>query len=436
MGLSKYIDIIKRIDPVRVHGKISRVIGLIIESTGPSAAIGELCRIEFGGILVSMAEVVGFHDNKTLLMPLGLLEGIRPGFDVIVTREPLKINVGDELLGRIIDGMGKPLDDKGPINCAGSRPVTCQAPHALTRKRISKRMETGIRSIDAFCTIGRGQRVGIFSGSGVGKSVLLGMVARHCLADINVIALIGERGREVREFIEKDLGEDGLKRSVVVVATADQPAVLRIKGAMVATTIAEHFRDKGKDVMFMLDSATRIAMAQREIGLAIGEPPASKGYTPSVFSLLPRLIERAGTSDKGTITGIYTVLVEGDDLDEPISDAMRAILDGHIVLDRALANKNHYPAVDVLKSISRVMREVTDIKHQKACAELSSIMAAYQGAEDLINIGAYARGSSAEIDRAIELIKPLSVFLKQDINDKTDFNKIIAALSKLSGIET
>ncbi|OGK01581.1 MAG: EscN/YscN/HrcN family type III secretion system ATPase, partial [Candidatus Raymondbacteria bacterium RifOxyC12_full_50_8] len=337
--LDKYSDLCAKARTVKVNGRITQVIGLVIESEGPAASIGEICTIEFNGILVGRAEVVGFKEAKTLLMPLGEMTGIRPGLDVVATGRPLKISVDSSLLGRVIDGLGNPLDGKGPIQASSSRAVFSTPPSPLTRRRIAEPMVTGIRSIDSFLTLGKGQRVGIFAGSGVGKSVMLGMIARNCLAKVNVIALIGERGREVREFIERDLGEEGLKRSVVVVATSDQPALIRLKGALTATTIAEYFRAEGNDVMLLMDSSTRIAMAQREIGLATGEPPATKGYTPSVFAFLPRLMERAGTSDKGSITGLYTVLVEGDDLDEPIADAMRSILDGHIVLSRALAQR-------------------------------------------------------------------------------------------------
>ncbi|OGJ92996.1 MAG: EscN/YscN/HrcN family type III secretion system ATPase, partial [Candidatus Raymondbacteria bacterium RIFOXYA2_FULL_49_16] len=402
--LDKYSDLCAKARTVKVNGRITQVIGLVIESEGPAASIGEICTIEFNGILVGRAEVVGFKEAKTLLMPLGEMTGIRPGLDVVATGRPLKISVDSSLLGRVIDGLGNPLDGKGPIQASSSRAVFSTPPSPLTRRRIAEPMVTGIRSIDSFLTLGKGQRVGIFAGSGVGKSVMLGMIARNCLAKVNVIALIGERGREVREFIERDLGEEGLKRSVVVVATSDQPALIRLKGALTATTIAEYFRAEGNDVMLLMDSSTRIAMAQREIGLATGEPPATKGYTPSVFAFLPRLMERAGTSDKGSITGLYTVLVEGDDLDEPIADAMRSILDGHIVLSRALAQRNHYPAIDVLGSISRVMPDVIEKEHLAAARRLLTLMAEYRGAEDLITIGAYAKGSNPEVDRAITIM--------------------------------
>ncbi|MFH0920769.1 MAG: flagellar protein export ATPase FliI [Fibrobacterota bacterium] len=421
------------LQPYRINGKVSQVIGLVIEADGPTASIGEICDLEHHGQPAGRAEVVGFKNNKTLLMPLGEMAGIRPGLDVVATGRPLKIHIGASLLGRVVDGLGNPLDGKGPLSTDASRAVFAIPPNPLLRRRISEPMLTGIRTIDGMLTLGKGQRIGIFAGSGVGKSVMLGMIARHCLAKVNVIALIGERGREVKEFIERDLGEEGLKRSVVVVATSDQPALIRLKGALTATTIAEYFRDLGHDVMLLLDSTTRIAMAQREIGLATGEPPATKGYTPSVFAFLPRLLERAGMSDKGSITGMYTVLVEGDDMDEPIADAMRAILDGHVVLSRALAQKNHYPAVDVLGSISRVMPDVTDPEHRKAARRLLSLMAEYRAAEDLITIGAYAKGSNAEVDKAIGIMPDVNKFLRQEVNEKTDFADIVTTLKTLAG---
>ncbi len=432
--LEKYSTVLSTpFKPYRVNGKVSQVIGLVIEADGPSAGIGEICLLENQGRPAGRAEVVGFRNEKTLLMPLGEMSGIRPGLDVISTGRPLKVSIGPGLLGRIVDGVGNPMDGKGPLASDESRPVFALPPNPLKRRRIAEPMLTGIRSIDGLLTLGKGQRMGIFAGSGVGKSVTLGMIARHCLAQVNVIALIGERGREVREFIERDLGEEGLKRSVVVVATSDQPALIRLKGALTATTIAEYFREAGNDVMLLLDSSTRIAMAQREIGLATGEPPATKGYTPSVFAFLPRLLERAGTSENGSITGMYTVLVEGDDLDEPISDAMRAILDGHIVLSRALANKNHYPAVDILASISRVMPDVITPEHKKFAKRLLTLMAEYKAAEDLITIGAYAKGSNPEVDKAIAVLNDVNQFLRQEINDKTPFDVILGTLKKIVG---
>lgn len=430
--LGKYAVVLDREKRLyRVNGKVSQVIGLVIESDGPVAEIGEVCDVFSHGELFGRAEVVGFRNEKTLLMPLGEMTRIRPGLDVVATGSPLTVQVGAGLLGRVIDGLGNPLDGKGPIQGGAARSISQVPPNPLTRKRISQPMVTGIRAIDGMLTLGKGQRVGIFAGSGVGKSVMLGMIARHCLAEVNVIALIGERGREVREFIERDLGPEGLKRSVVVVATSDQPALIRLKGAMTATAVAEHFRDQGRDVMMLFDSCTRVAMAQREIGLAIGEPPATKGYTPSVFAFLPRLLERAGTAEKGSITGMYAVLVEGDDMDEPIADAMRAILDGHIVLSRALANKNHYPAVDVLASISRIMPDVTEEVHRRAAKRLLTLMAEYRGAEDLITIGAYAKGSNAEVDKAVSIINDTNQYLRQGVADHTDFPVLVKSLQAI-----
>jgi flagellum-specific ATP synthase len=417
---------------VKVQGTICRVIGLIIEADGPAASIGELCLIEHVNRTIGQAEVVGFREDKTLLMPLGEMTGIRPGMTVTALGAPLNISLAPTLLGRVLDGLGNPLDTLGPIAAVERRPIIADPPNPLTRKRIAEPMPTGIRAIDGFLTLGKGQRIGIFAGSGVGKSVTLGMIAKHGKAQVNVIALIGERGREVREFIERDLGEEGLKRSVVVVATSDQPALIRIKGIMTATTIAEYFRDLGNDVVLMCDSSTRLAMAQREIGLATGEPPATKGYTPSVFAMLPRILERAGTSEKGTITGLYTVLVEGDDLDEPVSDAMRAILDGHIVLSRAIANKNHYPAIDVLASISRVMTDVIAKEHNVSAKRLLTLMAEYRNVEDLITIGAYAKGSNPDVDKSLLIMADLNQFLRQNVNDKSSIQDTVQALMKIT----
>ena len=407
-------------DPVEVRGRITRVVGLLVESTGPAAGVGELCALAAGDALMGMAEVVGFREGTTLLMPLGGMDGIRPGLEVVATGKPLTVPVGPHLVGRILDGLGNPLDGKGTV--AGiRRPVTGLAPHPLKRHRIDRPMGTGIRALDGFLTLARGQRMGIFAGSGVGKSVLLGMLARRCEAEVNVICLIGERGREVREFLERDLGEEGMKRSVVICATSDQPAVVRVKAAFTATTIAEWFREQGKDVLLMMDSSTRLAMAQREIGLAIGEPPATKGYTPSVFALLPKIFERAGTSEIGSITGLYTVLVDGDDMEEPVADAIRSILDGHVVLSRDLANKNHFPAIDVLKSISRCMTDVIDDDHRKAARELLSLMALYRENEDLVTLGAYQKGSDPRLDLAIRLREKWQPFLRQDRDETTPF---------------
>jgi flagellum-specific ATP synthase len=421
-------------EPMRVHGKVIEVIGLLIESSGPAASVGDVCLIERDGAVAGRAEVVGFRGDRTLLMPLGPIEGIHPGLTVVGTKKPLLVGVGDHLLGRIIDGLGNPLDNKGPLQVERWRSVYSAIPNPLHRSRIRETFVTGIRSIDGCISIGKGQRMGIFSGSGVGKSILLGMMARNCCSDIHVIALIGERGREVREFLERDLGEEGLKRSVVIVATSDQPALIRIKGAMVAASIAEYFRDRHKDVLFLVDSVTRLATAQREIGLAIGEPPATRGYTPSVFSMLPRFLERAGTSPLGTITGLFTVLVEGDDLDEPISDAARSILDGHIVLARRLAYQNHFPAVDILQSISRCMPDVVAPEHFAVAGRMKDLAAAYRENEDLIQIGAYASGSSDRVDRAIRINEPFKAFLRQDRTDKAVFEETVKRLTELARV--
>ncbi len=429
--IQPYVQAIINAEPMRVHGKITEVIGLLIESTGPSASVGDVCKIEKNGKKIGDAEVVGFRQDRTLLMPLGPIEGIHPGLTVVGTKQPLLIGVADSLLGRVLDGLGQPMDSLGPVKVKSYRSVYSAIPNPLRRKRITEHFQTGIRAIDSLITIGKGQRIGIFAGSGVGKSVLLGMMARNCKSDVNVIALIGERGREVREFIERDLGEEGLKRSVVVVATSDQPALIRLKGAMVAASIAEYFRDLGKDVLFLVDSTTRLAQAQREIGLAIGEPPATKGYTPSVFSMLPKFLERAGTSEKGAITGLFTVLVDGDDMDEPIADAARSILDGHIVLSRKLAHRNHFPSIDILESISRCMSDVVKEEHLKVSGMIKDYMAAYKENEDLIQIGAYAPGTSERVDKAIRLHEPLLSFLKQMRSDKTTFEESLLKLKEL-----
>jgi len=431
-NLTRYLETIEKTDPIRLDGKISQVIGLVIESSGPAVSVGELCFIENGQVGKKIkAEVVGFKNNKVMLMPLGDMSGVNPGSLVIASGEPFSINVGEELLGRVLNGLGQPIDSKGKIFTKEKRSVYNTPPHPLSRERIKEPLLTGIKAIDTLVTCGKGQRMGIFSGSGVGKSVLLGMIARNTSADVNVIGLVGERGREVREFIEKDLGEEGLKRSVVVVATSDQPALVRLKGALVATTIAEYFRDQGKDVLLIMDSLTRVAIAQREIGLTVGEPPATKGFTPSVFALLPKLLERAGSAEKGSITGLYAVLVEGDDLSEPISDACRAILDGHIVLSRKLAALNHYPAIDVLDSISRCMIEVISEKHKEMADKIKNILATYREAEDLINIGAYVRGTNPKIDYAISKIDKINDFLKQKIEEKEDFSLGLEKLKEI-----
>jgi flagellum-specific ATP synthase len=413
-----YFNRLEKCRSIVHRGRVDEIIGLVIHSIGPMVAVGEICKIESPEGNVIQAEVVGFRGNRVLLMPLGELEGIAPGYLVTAQREPLRVPTGFGLLGRVLDGLGKPLDGLGPLNYESTRSASGKPPDPMKRQRIKEPLSTGVRAIDALLTCGKGQRVGIFAGSGVGKSVLMGMIARNTSAQVNVIALVGERGREVREFIEKDLGEEGLRRSVVVAVTSDQPSLIRIKGAQVATAIAEDFRERGLDVMLMMDSVTRLAMAQREIGLAIGEPPTTRGYTPSVFALLPKLLERSGASDRGSITGLYTVLVEGDDMNEPIADAVRSILDGHIVLSRKMAAKNHYPAIDALESISRLMIEVVDPEHLAAARHLLENLAVYREAEDLVNIGAYVEGSNPKIDQALEKIEAITQFLKQDINER------------------
>ncbi|MFO7154270.1 MAG: flagellar protein export ATPase FliI, partial [Caldicoprobacter oshimai] len=396
--------------------------GLTIEAEAPVGEVGEICHIyNTREAAYIPAEIVGFRKDRILLMPYGELNGIGPGSKVVFTNKPFMVAVGSQLIGRILDGLGNPMDDKGPVELEKWVSIQNVPPHPLNRQRISTPLVLGVRAIDGLLTCGRGQRLGIFAGSGVGKSTLLGMIARNTLADVNVIALIGERGREVREFIEKDLKKDGLERSVIVVATSDQPPLVRLKAAFVATTIAEFFRDKGKNVLLMMDSLTRFAMAQREVGLAIGEPPVSRGYTPSVFSILPKLLERVGNGEKGSITGLYTVLVDGDDFNEPISDAARGILDGHIILSRRLANRNHYPAIDVLGSVSRVMPDIVDKSHMNVAAKIKTLMAAYEEARDLINIGAYRRGSNPEVDEAIQKMPQITEFLQQAIDEKAEF---------------
>ena len=375
--------------------------------------------------------MVGFRDNRILLMPYGPISGITPGAIVTSTSDQLRIPVGPELIGRVLGGLGQPIDDKGPLACRTTRSIIGKIVPAMQRRRISEPLYTGIKVIDLTATIGKGQRMGIFAGSGVGKSVTLGMMARASNADVNVIALVGERGREVREFIERDLGEEGMKRSVVVAVTSDQPALIRIKGAMVASAIAEYFRDQGKDVMLLMDSVTRLAMAQREIGLAVGEPPATKGYTPSVFAMLPGLLERAGNSERGSITGLYTVLVEGDDFNEPISDAVRSILDGHVALSRKLAALNQYPAVDILDSISRLMKDVVSSDDVQLAAKVRKTVATYREAEDLINIGAYVKGSNPNIDYAIAKIEKVNSFFRQGIYELVDHADAVSQLQAI-----
>ena len=417
---------------IKVHGKVKDVIGLVIVSNGPNVALGEICAIvDKNGHEICKSEVVGFKEGKVLSIALGEVHNISPSCEIRSTGENFRIPVDESLLGRVIDGLGRPIDGKGPIIASTYREIFQLPPNPLIRKRITEPLQTGIRTIDGLLTIGKGQRAGIFAGSGVGKSVTLGMIARNTNADVNVITLIGERGREVREFIEKDLGPEGLKRSVIVVATSDQSALIRTKGALIGTTIAEYFRDKGSDVVLMMDSVTRFAMAQREIGLTIGEPPTTKGYTPSVFALLPKLLERAGNTADGSITGLYTVLVDGDDMTEPIADAVRSILDGHIVLSRKLANKNQYPAIDPLQSVSRVMPDLVSQDHRERAMVFNEILATYNEAEDLINIGAYAKGSNPQIDHALSKITALRTFMKQDITETALYDETLSRLEKI-----
>lgn len=433
LNFNKFTEAVSSCESIKLSGKVTQVIGLVIESRGPNVSLGELCYIQsnFSGVEPIPAEVVGFREGFVLLMPIGELQGIGPGCEVVSAQRTLKVKVGPQLLGRILDGLGNPMDEKGPLTGMKEYPLQAAPPPPLSRPRITESLYVGVRAIDGTITLGSGQRIGIMAGSGVGKSTLLSMIARNTEADISVIALIGERGREVKEFIERDLGEEGLKRSVVIVATSDQPALVRIKGAMTATAIAEYFRDQGKKVILMMDSVTRFAMAQREVGLTVGEPPATRGYTPSVFALLPRLLERAGTNENGSITGIYTVLVDGDDMNEPIADAVRSILDGHIVLSRAIAAQNHFPAIDVLSSVSRVMMEVVEKEHYAASQNLRSLMAVYKDAEDLIHIGAYVGGSNAKIDEAIKKIDGINAFLCQGVFEKDSFEDTKTALENI-----
>ena len=425
IDFARYHRLLDQVNPIRVHGKVTEIIGLVVEGHGPAASIGELCGIFPGGTDQPLpAEVVGFKRGKVLLMPLQSIQGLSPGCKIISLGRKAGVNVGKNLLGRVIDGLGNPIDNKGSLECDIEYPIYADPINPLKRGRITEPVDLGIRALNGVLCCGKGQRMGIFSGSGVGKSILLGMMARNTNADVNVIGLIGERGREVREFLEKNIGKEGLARSVVVVAGSDMHPLIRMRAAYVATSISEYFRDMGKDVLLMVDSLTRFAMAQREIGLSVGEPPAAKGYTPSVFSLLPKLLERSGImEDRGSITGLYTILVEGDDFNEPISDSARSILDGHISLARDLANKNHYPAIDVLQSVSRVMIDIVDEEHRQMAAKIINILAIYKKAEDLINIGAYVKGSNPEIDYAITMIDRVNAFLKQDIDEKVDFHQ-------------
>ncbi len=416
-NIEKYQPLLFR-DYTEHYGKVSKIVGLTVESVGPPCKLNDMCEIiSRDGLTTVMSEVVGFKDNKVLLMPYDNVDGIGLGATVRNTGQCLGVKVGSSLLGRVLDGIGRPMD-KGEINEILEYPIDASSPDPLQRKLISEILPLGVKAVDGMLTVGKGQRIGIFAGSGVGKSTLLGMFARNTKADVNVIALIGERGREVGEFIERDLGEEGLKRSVLVIATSDKPALIRNKAAKTATAIAEYFRDQGKDVLLMMDSLTRFSMAQREIGLASGEPPVTRGYPPSVYSELPKLLERAGNTQVGSITGLYTVLVDGDDFNEPITDTARGILDGHIVLSRKLGHKNHYPAIDVLASISRCMSAIASEEHKKMAGNLKNVLATYSDAEDLINIGAYRTGSNKDIDYAISKIDKVNGFLRQDVNSK------------------
>ncbi len=424
---------IESVHLIRQFGTVKRVAGLVVESNGPAIPIGSLCKIESPNTEATMfAEVVGFQENSIFLMPLGSIHGITPGSIVTSTGEQLRVPVGELLLGRVLDGLGNPIDNKGAIISTLTRPLYSPPPATLDRQRFTDPLYTGIKAIDTMCTCGQGQRIGIFSGSGVGKSVMMGMIARGTSADVTVIGLIGERSREVKEFIESDLSEEGLARSVVVAVTSDEPALIRLKGILTATTIAEYYRDQGKSVLLLIDSLTRVAMAQREIGLSIGEPPATKGYPPSVFAMLPKILERSGPGKTGSITGLYTVLVEGDDFNEPIADAVRSVLDGHVVLSRQLATKNQYPAVDVLDSVSRLMVHVATPEQKKAAGEIKELMSIYREAEDLINIGAYVKGSSPKIDHSIACIDKINDFLKQGIDEIIDAQEAISQMQGLT----
>ena len=433
-GGGQWSEMIKYSNTVSCYGKIEKVVGLTVESTGPDVNIGDLCYIYptraekmlGGGI---KAEVIGINDEKVLLMPFEEVHGVGPKSIVESTGETLKIPVGEALMGRIIDGFGNPMDGKGEIKTEEYYSVENAAENPLARPRIEDRITMGVKAIDGLLTCGEGQRIGIFSGSGVGKSTLLGMIARNVEADINVIGLVGERGREVREFIERDLREKGLSRSVLVIATSDQPAMQRLKCALTATTVAEYFKDRGKKVLLMMDSLTRFAMAQREVGLAAGETPIARGYTPSLYKIMPKLLERAGRFERGSITAIYTVLVEGDDVTEPISDTVRSILDGHIVLSRDIAMKNHFPAIDILGSISRLMNDIVDAKHLKLAGDMRNLISTYTTNADLINIGAYKKGSDLKIDEAINKINKINAFLQQEIMENFDYGKTVKIMS-------
>lgn len=433
IDFSRYYNRLAATEPVKMVGAIQKAVGLVIESKGPPVRVGDLCDVVGDSETeVSAVEVIGFREKTVLSMPLGKLQGVKLGNKVVARNRPAVVKVGPRLLGRVLDGLGTPIDDLGPLDFEAEYPLHREPENPLWRENIEEPLGTGVRAIDGILSCGKGQRIGIFGGSGVGKSTLLGMMAKYTNADVNVISLVGERGRELRSFIEKDLGEEGLKRSVVVVSTSDNPPLVRIRAALTATAIAEYFKDQGRDVLLVMDSVTRFAMAQREVGLAAGEPPASKGYTPSVFALLPRLLERAGNfQGKGSITGFYTVLVEGDDMNDPIADSVRAILDGHIVLSRELASRNHYPCIDILTSASRLFGDLASPKHREAAGKLREILATYRKAEDLINIGAYVKGSNPQIDKAIEKIDVISSYLRQPQSEKVSYHGAVGALGDL-----
>ncbi len=430
----KYQHNLSTVSTYSIKGKVTELTGLVIKAVVPGVRVGELCFIEpYHNRPPIKAEVVGFRDQEVLLMPLGDIEGIGLGNDVISTGGYLSVRVGDELLGRVIDGLGEPLDtdERGPLNCTEEYPVMANPPAALKRMRVTKPISVGVRAIDGMLTCGEGQRIGFFAAAGVGKSTLIGMIARNTEAEVNVICLVGERGREVRDFIERDLGEEGLKKSIVIVSTSDQPSLVRMKAAYVATAIAEYYRDRGKKVLLMMDSITRFARALREIGLAIGEPPARQGYTPSVFSTLPKLLERSGNSEKGSITAFYTILVAGDDMNEPVADETRSILDGHIVLSRGMAARNHYPAIDISESVSRVMDEIIDDDHKAAAQKVREVIANYEKERDLILIGAYEEGSDPKVDYAIEKIEEVNNFLKQGVYEQVGFDETVEGLKNI-----
>lgn len=428
LNLAKKLDKIKGVDPLRVYGRINKIVGLTIESEGPPSSVGEVLRLEDERVKVPL-QVIGFHGNRVISMPFGELRGISNGHLLYSTREYPTITVDESFLGRVMNGLGEPLDDKGPLMGKDRVNIYAEPVNAMKREPITEIISTGVRAIDGLNTLGKGQRIGIFAGSGVGKSTLMGMIARNTSAPVNVIALIGERGRELKDFIMNSLGEEGLKRSVVVAATSDEPPLLKIISAFTATAVAEYFCHRGVDVMLMMDSITRLAMAQREVGLSAGEPPSTKGYTPSVFTMMPKLLERAGNfTRQGSITGIYTVLVEGDDVTEPVSDHARSILDGHIVLSRDIAHRNHFPSIDILGSISRLMKDVVKPDLHSAAGRLRELLAVYRDAEDLINIGAYSKGSNPKIDAAIARIDGINAFLKQGVEEKITFDKMAEQL--------